>query len=60
MELWLARDADGALFLYDTKPIKSRGRFTGELFNHSYRIATSEFPEVTYENSPQKVELKLI
>lgn len=60
MKLWIARDLDGALFLYDKKPIKGRRRFNVKMFTHSYRISSSNFPEVTFENSPREVEIKLI
>lgn len=60
MKLWIARDLDGELFLYDKEPIKGRRRFNVKMFTHSYRISPSNFPEVTFENSPQQIELKLI
>lgn len=59
MELWIARDLDGTLFLYDKKPIKGIRRFNVRLFTHAYRISSRNFPEVTFENSPQEIELKL-
>ena len=58
MKLWIARDKSGFLNLYDKKPI-----FDGEYWvsNGSWSSIDLEyFPEVTFENSPQKVELKLI
>ena len=58
MELWIARDKSGFLNLYDKKPT-----FDGEYWvsNSSWSSIDLEyFPEVTFENSPQKVELKLI
>ena len=60
MKLWIARDLDGALFLYDKEPVKGRRRFNVKMLTHSYRISPSKFPEVTFENSPREVELKLI
>jgi hypothetical protein len=60
MKLWIARDLDGALWLYDKEPVKGRKRFNVKMFTHSYRISSSNFPEVTFENSPQQVEIKLI
>jgi hypothetical protein len=57
MKFWIARDKSGFLYLYDEKPI-----FDGEdwLSNGFYTILDLEyFPEVTFESSPQEVELKL-
>lgn len=60
MKLWIARDLDGGLFLYDKKPVKGRRRFDVKMFTHAYRISSSNFLEITFENSPQQVELKLV
>lgn len=67
MKLWIARDKDGALYLYNYKPCKSEffERFTccikpnGE-WSEEYELNRHLLPEVTFENSPQEVELKLI
>jgi hypothetical protein len=66
MELYIARDRDGRLFLYNYLPIKDEksgifklnGEFRGsnicfDIFN----IDSKLFPEITYENSPKQVEL---
>jgi hypothetical protein len=60
MKLWIARDKDGGLFLYSKEPTlygdyydSPIGTLFGELDNYI-------FPEVTFENSPQEVELKLV
>lgn len=60
MKLWIARDLNGILFLYDKEPIKGRRKFKVKMFTHSYRISSLNFPEITFENSPQQVEVKLI
>ena len=44
MKLWIARDQNSDLFLYPIKPDRY----------------SDLFPEVTFENSPMEVELKLI
>lgn len=62
MKLWIARDKDNLLFLYLKKPILD------EVFEDSWdspkgcfaELNENEFPEVTFENSPQEVELKLV
>ena len=63
MKMYIARDEDGrniggALFLYVNKPTLNGGIwYGGEVF---YTIDNRLFPEVTFENSPMEVELKLI
>ena len=67
MTLWVARDIDGGLYLYNYEPCKNKisGKFTccikpnGE-WSEEYELNSHLFPEVTFENSPKKVELKLI
>lgn len=58
MKLWIARDERGNnLFLYKSKP-----KLNGDIWESSemYDIDNILFPEVTFENSPQQVEIKLI
>lgn len=57
MKLWIARDKDGSLYLWRNKPVRQNdeerfmyGGYTGELIQDLY-------PEVTWENSPQEMEL---
>jgi hypothetical protein len=60
MKIWIARDNNTRykqLFGYYNKPIKMDDWFVGDVcceFNREL------FPEVTFENSPMEVELKLI
>lgn len=61
MKLWVAKD-DYGLWLFDSEPIK-RNRHGDKYFiweNNRYSIDHKLFPEVTFENSPQEVELKLV
>ena len=66
-EYYIARDKDGLLWLFGSEPVKNEtyGVFTvrrnenGE-WTEEYELKKEMFPEVTFENSPQKVELKLI
>lgn len=60
MKLWIARDDDGYSQLYVEKPIKMDGYFKHIPNTKWYAISYDLFPEVTFENSPQEVELKLI
>lgn len=57
MKLWIARSEGGDLTLHYKKPIYHKGygwTSIGSVLN------SKEFSEVTFENSPQEVELKLI
>lgn len=57
MKFWIARDKDGTLCIHFYEPI-----IDGlEWVSLDYRIIDkSLFSEVTFENSPQEVELKLV
>ena len=67
MKFWLARNKSGTLVLWLKKPLKQGD---GWYNNDGYFILDSVqsptfgevslFPEVTWENSPQMVELKLV
>lgn len=64
MELWIARDFDGILNLYVNKPsLDSNDNmyYTDSDMEDDYlNIDKDLFPEVTFENSPQQVEIKLV
>ena len=62
MKYWIARDEDGELYLFDEEPKlhKSYIWSTSTECGSSFRIDSDLFPEVTFENSPQEVELKLV
>lgn len=67
--MWLARDSDGDLHLFVLKPIKNSSRYTTDItiwVNKKYvddinniRLKCNMFHEVTFDNSPVEVELKL-
>ena len=60
MKIWIARDNNtrySQLFGYYDKPIKENDYFVG---NDCCQFNKELFPEVTFENSPMEVELKLI
>lgn len=61
MRFWIARDRGGTLFLYSEKPVKRDNMFVAPT-GATYVIKLKEYryPEVTFENSPKEVELKLI
>lgn len=52
---WVARDKRGALRLFDKRPL--RLRWFGEWTKCLIQLNPEDFPEITWENSPQKVEL---
>lgn len=63
MKLWIARDEDGFLGLYRTQPILNKERYRyNEEWDGDYisPLPKSFFPEVTFENSPQEIELNLV
>ena len=58
MKLWIARDKDGLIYLYMKIP-----PLIGWYFDTKYLISEidkTSFPEITFKNSPQEVELKLV
>lgn len=57
MKLWIARDSNDGLYLHFAKPKGDDYWFVSEKF---IRIDSFLFPEVTFENSPQQVEIKLV
>ena len=59
MKMWIARDKDGGLWLYESEPIRQRERFVPTCFEDCKKLHCTLFPEVTFENSPQEVELVL-
>lgn len=61
MKLWIARNTDDTLVLFQSKPILGPDIIWEELLNEDCMyIEEYLFPEVTWENSPKEVELKLV
>ena len=67
MKLFIARDKDGTLCLYDKEPKLSEeiegvwvSSQYGDEFINVVVLPSEYFPEVTLDNSPQEVELKLV
>lgn len=58
---WVARDKDGEVFIYNSEPIRfeSEFKFNGDSFGHCVELHNGLFPEMTWENSPKKIEMKL-
>lgn len=57
MKLWIARDKDGMLYVSEEKPQLYGDYFDTELGSFYSEIPSGLFPEVTFENSPQEVEI---
>lgn len=62
MEIWITRNDEGTLELHQNKPFLYKqinktqwvgGDFIGFVFKNI-------FPEITFENGPKKVEIKLV
>ena len=68
MKMWIAKhESKSYLVLFREKPVKRFDKFTiswwweSENMRNAYMtLDSSNFPEVTFENSPREVELKLI
>ena len=60
MALWIARDLDGELKLYDNQPMIINEWFVPQRGFDSLELDEQLFPEVTFENSPQEIEIKLM
>jgi hypothetical protein len=66
MKMWICRDEDGLLHLEftDKPPFKSIYERTVVWASNSewgtVELDRTSYPEVTFENSPQEVELKLV
>lgn len=59
MKLWIARDHAG-LWAFSEEPDKRDDEFVAAtIYCRIYQLDSELFPEVTFENSPQEVELKL-
>lgn len=61
MKLWICRRRDGVLALHHKEPKYNRFAedwISGALLTR--KIERTDFPSVTFENSPQQVEIKLI
>lgn len=57
MKLWATRDKDGTLLIHFYEPILDGL----EWISLDYRIIDKNlFSEITFENSPRRVEIKLI
>lgn len=56
--MWLARDQNGRLYMYEQKSMKSVYGYVGVGGKWCY-IGKGMCPEVTHENSPVEIEIKM-
>ena len=58
MKLYIARNVDNTLVLFQSKPILKDDLMWDETLNEDYMfIPEYLYPEVTFENSPMEVEI---
>jgi len=60
MKVWIARDADGGLFMYSNKPKREGTFFMRNLkieINGLWPLPEGALREVTWENSPKEYEM---
>lgn len=66
MKFWIARDKDGSLWMYDDEPVLRSENSWGVNPGLNGKTKPAKplhswhFQEVTFENSPQQVEIKLV
>lgn len=65
MKLWIAREQNGKISIHDIEPSLETFKMwdrTISFWDSPYRteLEFDPFPEITFENSPMQVELKLI
>lgn len=61
MKMWICRSEEGLLTLHYKKPTKFYEECIGYYWTgHSLSLPLNLYPEVTFENSPMEVELKLV
>lgn len=62
--LWLARDEDGSLYLFNNKPIKGERCWISSQYGTEYDVLEVQkdlFPEITWDDDdPVEVELTVI
>lgn len=57
--MWLARDKNKELYIYKTKPIKISDKYFISKEGDKRYVDKGPFSEVTFENSPVEIELKI-
>ena len=61
MELWIARDKHNDLWMFENIPVLCQDECWCDSKNGNFMLLDKTlFPELTFENSPQKVKIELI
>lgn len=63
MKLWIVRNEDNSLHIHNVEPSLIYDDYTKQWTYErdvSMEIDKDLYPEITFENSPQEVELKLV
>ena len=60
MKIWIARDKDSTLWLFNTKPYCKYNFCWNTRCDEHLQLNKELFPEVTFENSPQEVKIELV
>ncbi len=62
LTVWIARDKNGELYLYKSKPWRCKEDTNGHFDCDEILLPMDEdmYPEITWENSPKKFELKAV
>lgn len=62
--MWISRDKNKTLMIWNNKPSRGNEVFIinrkSNPFEDGMKIDSSLFPSVTWENSPQEIEIKLV
>lgn len=60
-EFWAAKDANGCVFLYSAKPVRSLETKSWYMNKEDdlYSISNRLFPELTWEDEPVKVSITI-
>ena len=56
--IWIARDKDGSLYLYEGKPYRKGYVWMYRYEHEPYEIDNDWFPEITWENEPIELVIK--
>jgi len=58
--LWIARDMDGSLWMFNEKPVKQGDEFRSPFYltgGSELMMDSSLYPELTWENSPKELTI---
>ena len=59
MKMWIARDKDGELYIYNKKPQRNIDKWGAVSISNFFKIPKTWFPTITWETDPKIAKLKL-